>query len=588
MCLSRSSIQLDTVEPRKEGEGGAARRSATFRCKLGTQIHTVKNEDKAEEHWIFNVTTPRLLSRRQLERGRAAGNGRVECDRVTYILPTTTMESLSDQSPTTTTPKSPESFPAFGEAPAPQDQDDGPAKRPSKAKPGSSMSCRRKREFISDEKKDASYWEKRRKNNEAAKRSREKRRINDMVLENRVMALNDENVRLKTELLQLKLRFGLISAAALYFSSGYSSGSQVLMNSDSEGEQGEGRGPLAKYSPRGSVSDMSDASSRDSPEPPGYEIKSERPEGPEGPEGLGLDMEVTGCPSAVQAMFGVHCALGHLEPPSHHRHAAAPEDPAPDRPASAETLAEVTKQLERKTLDSPPYERDYGVARCHDDRKMDAGPAPALLHHSYEEGVARPYRAHLAYLSPQDEEPPVLTYEGGPRVPDEGYYRDHSTSGKDTSSSDGDPRSSDKDASTDDESSPSSSSSCSELGGYRQRLPGCLAPAASAGPALLREAPAEVKGTALPHKLRLKHRALSVGGGDASSPPAALSPVAPALPQHPYLALTHVGQHVGGGAYKDPEEEEEEEDGRSPVGFCRVGEDGRKDYGRNGRNKRRD
>uniref|UniRef100_A0A670Y0G0 BZIP domain-containing protein n=1 Tax=Pseudonaja textilis TaxID=8673 RepID=A0A670Y0G0_PSETE len=62
----------------------------------------------------------------------------------------------------------------------------------------------RKREFISDEKKDASYWEKRRKNNEAAKRSREKRRFNDLVLENKVLALNEENVRLKTELLQLK------------------------------------------------------------------------------------------------------------------------------------------------------------------------------------------------------------------------------------------------------------------------------------------------------------------------------------------------------------------------------------------------
>ncbi|CAB1433880.1 unnamed protein product [Pleuronectes platessa] len=119
------------------------------------------------------------------------------------------------------------------------------------------MSCRRKREFISDEKKDASYWEKRRKNNEAAKRSREKRRLNDMVLENRVIALNEENVRLKTELLQLKLRFGIISTASYieksqqigagsttgtggsssspsnqYYSSGYSSGSQMMMTSD--------------------------------------------------------------------------------------------------------------------------------------------------------------------------------------------------------------------------------------------------------------------------------------------------------------------------------------------------------------------
>lgn len=75
-------------------------------------------------------------------------------------------------------------------------------------------SCRRKREFIPDDKKDAMYWEKRRKNNEAAKRSREKRRLNDLVLENKLVALGEENATLKAELLALKLKFGLISAAA--------------------------------------------------------------------------------------------------------------------------------------------------------------------------------------------------------------------------------------------------------------------------------------------------------------------------------------------------------------------------------------
>uniref|UniRef100_A0A803TNQ1 BZIP domain-containing protein n=1 Tax=Anolis carolinensis TaxID=28377 RepID=A0A803TNQ1_ANOCA len=86
---------------------------------------------------------------------------------------------------------------------------DGMIQRARTLKGKPNANCRRKREFISDEKKDACYWEKRRKNNEAAKRSREKRRFNDLVLENRVLALNEENVRLKTELLQLKLRFGL-------------------------------------------------------------------------------------------------------------------------------------------------------------------------------------------------------------------------------------------------------------------------------------------------------------------------------------------------------------------------------------------
>lgn len=74
--------------------------------------------------------------------------------------------------------------------------------------------CRRKREFIPDEKKDTVYWERRRKNNEAAKRSREKRRINDMVLENKLMALREENASLKAELLSLKLKFGLVSSVA--------------------------------------------------------------------------------------------------------------------------------------------------------------------------------------------------------------------------------------------------------------------------------------------------------------------------------------------------------------------------------------
>ncbi|XP_039224274.1 nuclear factor interleukin-3-regulated protein-like [Crotalus tigris] len=160
-----------------------------------------------------------------------------------------------------------------------------------KSKPNAN--CRRKREFISDEKKDASYWEKRRKNNEAAKRSREKRRFNDLVLENRVLALNEENVRLKTELLQLKLRFGLISTtvfmeksqqlstasantpAILYGvgnSSLYpSSLSRASHSEDSSETEQSSRDSVsvsvAKYSPRDSLSDLSDGSSRDSPLP---------------------------------------------------------------------------------------------------------------------------------------------------------------------------------------------------------------------------------------------------------------------------------------------------------------------------------
>ncbi|KAJ1172426.1 hypothetical protein NDU88_004273 [Pleurodeles waltl] len=152
-----------------------------------------------------------------------------------------------------------------------------------KSKPN--LSGRRKREFISDEKKDASYWEKRRKNNEAAKRSREKRRFNDLVLENRVLALNEENVQLRTELLQLKLRFGLITSASFVEKSqqlsdrsslsriygSYSNGSSAAHHSDSSEAEQSSRdsagNSLPKYSPRGSLSDLSDGSSRDSPIP---------------------------------------------------------------------------------------------------------------------------------------------------------------------------------------------------------------------------------------------------------------------------------------------------------------------------------
>ncbi|KAE8620035.1 hypothetical protein XENTR_v10010076 [Xenopus tropicalis] len=151
----------------------------------------------------------------------------------------------------------------------------------------SSGGGRRKREFISDEKKDACYWEKRRKNNEAAKRSREKRRFHDLVLEGRVQALDEENGRLRSELLQLKLRFGLISATS-FLETGQGLGSRsnsdsetcgggngsfsayLGMNSDSSEADSGGGAALDGYSPRGSISDLSDHSSRDSPGPVTY------------------------------------------------------------------------------------------------------------------------------------------------------------------------------------------------------------------------------------------------------------------------------------------------------------------------------
>ena len=68
---------------------------------------------------------------------------------------------------------------------------------------------RRLREFIPEHKKDKGYWLKRQKNNEAAKRSREKRRMNDFVLSHQIIQLTSENRRLKLELQALKRRFGV-------------------------------------------------------------------------------------------------------------------------------------------------------------------------------------------------------------------------------------------------------------------------------------------------------------------------------------------------------------------------------------------
>ncbi|CAF1268134.1 unnamed protein product [Adineta steineri] len=60
--------------------------------------------------------------------------------------------------------------------------------------------ARKRRDFIPNDMKDDHYWERRRKNNLAAKRSREKRRLNDIVLETKVVELSNENETLKAKL----------------------------------------------------------------------------------------------------------------------------------------------------------------------------------------------------------------------------------------------------------------------------------------------------------------------------------------------------------------------------------------------------
>ncbi|XP_075946913.1 LOW QUALITY PROTEIN: nuclear factor, interleukin 3 regulated, member 5 [Anarhichas minor] len=588
------------------------------------------------------------------------------------------MESLSIHIPSTSNKNAMEvdNFSSYsGSLPSPTPEGEARISRQSKGSK-SSASCRRKREFISDEKKDASYWEKRRKNNEAAKRSREKRRLNDMVLENRVMALNEENVRIKTELLQLKLRFGLISTAsymeksqqlsnsaavssgssngtpnAYLSSSGYSSASQVMLNSDSseteQSSRGECHSMLHQYSPRGSVSDLSDASSRDSPEPMGFNIKTE----PSSMEMARRESDGVSNGMQSEAYHGSHTAL--VSP--HQQNvplAESASSPAPQatsaqrsvilyrsssgcypmetqRPEDQQsrplqhgqhsskfsdcsaTITEVAEKLERtKTMDSPEYEYTNGHAEATEELQQRYDPnsqqrheshhghysyqsqerslqhaeshqnpfAPDLINNTEEDKSSFPQ--HNGYLNPLHEDPPVLTYEGGPRA--DGFFQEISST-KDTSSSDGDPRSSDKEASTDDES-PSSSSS--DISSYHQKAAGA---AGSHG-----ELQAEVKGTALPHKLRLKYRALSNGAAGLqmeATVNTSMSP-SPTLPQHPYLALPSNPHSIQTNG--ESKEVENETEYAEEVDALNERAEARKEGGKKGsssqggRNKRRD
>jgi hypothetical protein len=68
---------------------------------------------------------------------------------------------------------------------------------------------RKRRDFIPNELKDDHYWERRRKNNLAAKRSREKRRLNDIVLETKVLELTNANNVLKLKLDLVMKKFDL-------------------------------------------------------------------------------------------------------------------------------------------------------------------------------------------------------------------------------------------------------------------------------------------------------------------------------------------------------------------------------------------
>lgn len=68
---------------------------------------------------------------------------------------------------------------------------------------------RRSKRLIPDTEKDETYWEKRKRNNLAAKKSRENKRKYESLVRNRVHALEEENCLLKKELEVIKERFNI-------------------------------------------------------------------------------------------------------------------------------------------------------------------------------------------------------------------------------------------------------------------------------------------------------------------------------------------------------------------------------------------
>ena len=68
----------------------------------------------------------------------------------------------------------------------------------------SKIPLKKRAQLVPDEQKDGSYWEKRKKNNESAKRSREARRMKEEQIALRVVFLEQENLQLRTEVSLLK------------------------------------------------------------------------------------------------------------------------------------------------------------------------------------------------------------------------------------------------------------------------------------------------------------------------------------------------------------------------------------------------
>ncbi|MGH0178475.1 UNVERIFIED_CONTAM: hypothetical protein FKN15_077390 [Acipenser sinensis] len=213
---------------------------------------------------------------------------------------------------------------------------------------------------------------------------------------------------------------------------------------------------------------------------------------------------------------------------------------------ASQALSDCSYPAPRPQIPAPASPLPYELSNL-EGQGAYSHPSPAR---SYAEDLLKPSSAAFehSYPSPQDEGPPSHSYTDRRHV----YFHEAST--KDcpsTSSSKGNPKSSDKDASTDEDSP----ASCPGIRSYH-----CLSvPPLSPFPQT--DSQTEIKATALPHKLRLKYRALCN------------NLEAPVLPQHPYLVLTH-GNQQAGSERDDRSEDPAGKEGayQTPVGFCKPRE----------------
>ncbi|XP_071116729.1 transcription factor atf-2-like isoform X1 [Haliotis cracherodii] len=254
---------------------------------------------------------------------------------------------------------------------------------------------RKQREFIPENRKDNCYWEKRRKNNEAARRSREKRRLHDFALENKICDLNDENRLLRKELIAVKKKFGVPLDKCFTFSDDEQSDTSATSASQ------PGMAPLARpgetvttktHVPHPDV--LSQATIYTSP-PPLLAVAGAVP----------MSVPVQGIPYTNGAAFPyylmpsseAHSRMNHEMNPyrarSDERMNSEPQDPVPassvaSRPSSLYHQVAVKKE--------PGEERDRPINAC------ISGPSSTAPQQSPEMPIRGEYQHHL---HDQDSQP---------------------------------------------------------------------------------------------------------------------------------------------------------------------------------------